>query len=191
MRKLKLQMNLSLDGYVAGPSGEMDWLVWGWDDELKEYVSDLTDSVDTIIMGRKMAAGFVSHWENTVSNPGDPSHSFGKKMMDTPKVVFSKTVRESPWKNTRMANGDLAMEIDLLKNQPGKGIIAYGGAGFVSSLITGGLIDELYLFINPVAIGRGLPIFSSRTDLKLVRTKAFDCGIALHLYEPVSKRAEG
>ncbi len=184
-------MNLSIDGFVAGPSGEMDWMVWDWDDGVKNYVSDLTDSIDTIIMGRKMAGGFMSHWENAVATQEDPNRPFGKKMVDTPKVVFSKTIQVSPWKNTRMANGDLSQEIDHLKNQPGKGVMAYGGAEFVSSLIRANLIDELHLLIQPVAIGRGLPIFVSRTNLKLAGVKKFDCGIVLHLYESIPNKGRG
>ena len=104
MRKLKLQMQLSIDGFVGGPNGELDWMEWNWDDEIKGYVTELTDSVDTILLGRKMTEGFISHWSNIVTNkPDDPSYPFAKKMVDKPKVVFTKTLDESKWENTKLA----------------------------------------------------------------------------------------
>ncbi len=90
MRKVKLQMQVSLDGFVAGPNGEMDWMTWNWDDELKEYVMKLTEPIDCIILGRVLAQGFIPHWTAAAQNP--ESDSFTHKMVDTPKVVFSKTL---------------------------------------------------------------------------------------------------
>jgi len=186
MRKVKLQMQLSLDGFVAGPKGEMDWMVWNWDEELKKYVSDLTEPVDCILLGRKMTEGFISHWKSVISNPNNPEFPFGKKMYDTLKVVFSKTLEKSEWDNTVLAKGDISEEIKRLKKQPGKDIIAYGGASFVSNLIKHGLIDEYHLFINPVAIGNGMTIFKgleNKLDLKLVNSESFDCGIVILYYQ--------
>ncbi len=185
MRKLKLQVQMSIDGFIAGPNGEMDWMAWNWDDALKNYVSELTASMDTILLGRKMAGGFIGHWSNTVSNTEDPSYAFGKIMMDTPKVVFTQTLDRSEWPNTVLAKGGLAEEVKKLKNQEGKDIIVYGGASFDASLIKEGLIDEFHLFINPSIIGNGLSIFKEVTDkqnLKLVKSIAFDCGIVVLHY---------
>ncbi len=184
MRKLKLQMQLSVDGFVAGPNSEMDWMHWNWDEELLTFVSNLTDSIDTILLGRKMADGFISHWATVVENPNDPSRAFGKKMTDTPKVVFTKTLDKS-WPNTTLAKNDIADEVAKLKNQAGKDIIVYGGANFVSSLISRSLIDELYLFINPTAIGKGMQIFIDRTKFQLITAKPFECGIVLLCYRPI------
>lgn len=135
MRKLKLQVQLSVDGHVAGPNGEMDWMVWDWDEELKKYVARLTESVDMILLGRKMTEGFMSYWTNAANNPEDPSHAFGRMMIDTPKVVFTKTLKKSDWANTTIASGPLSDEVNKLKGQKGKDIIVYGGASFVSALI--------------------------------------------------------
>ncbi len=186
MRKIKLQVQISVDGFIAGPNGEMDWMTWNWDDKLKDYVNELTDSIDTIILGRKMAGGFVTHWTNVISNPDDPSYPFAKKMVDIPKIVFSKTLDKSEWENTTIAKGDLADEIKKLKNQQGKDIIVYGGAGFDSSLIKEKLIDELHLFVNPAVIGNGLSIFktvSGKQNLQLIKATPFDCGIVVLHYE--------
>jgi len=192
MRKLKLQVQMSVDGFVGGPNGELDWMTWNWDDALKNFVNELTDSVDTILLGRKMTDGFVNHWTNIVKNrPDDESYPFAKKMVDKPKIVFTKTLDESnpisaEWENTRLAKGDIVEEVNKIKNeQSGKDIVVYGGAGFVSSLIKNNLIDEFYLFVNPAAIGNGLSIFEGRTNLKFVKSISFSCGVVVLNYEPV------
>ena len=122
MRKLKLQVQISVEGYIAGPNGEMDWMTWNWDDKIKACVNELTDSVDTILLGRKMTPGFIGHW-SSVTDPADPSYAFAKKMMDKPKLVFSKTLDKSGWENTVIAKGDLVDEVNKLKSQNGKDII--------------------------------------------------------------------
>ena len=188
MRKLKLQVQISVDGYIAGPNGEMDWMTWNWDDELKNCVSELTAPVDTIVLGRILAEGFIGYWAGVAANPDDPSQPFGKIMTGTPKVVFTKTLEKSGWDNTILAKGDLAEEINKLKSLEGGDIIAYGGASFVSGLIKAGLIDEYNLFVNPAVVGNGMPIFkeiSSRLNLELIKAQAFSCGVALLRYSPV------
>ena len=185
LRKLKLQLQISIDGYIAGPNGEMDWMVWNWDDKLKNYVFEITESVDTIILGRKMTDGFVSYWSEVMTRPSDPFYSFAKMMIETPKVVFTKTLKISKWANTVLATGDLTDEIMKLKSESGKDIIVYGGATFDSSLIEAGLIDEFHLLINPVAIGSGMAIFKDLKELQkftMIKSTPFDSGIAeLHL----------
>ena len=186
MRKLKLQVQMTVDGYIAGPNGEMDWLVWNWDDELKHYVTELTEPVDCIVLGRKLAQGFIPHWAAVAANPDHPEFTAGRKFSDTHKVVFSKTLGKSEWGNTVLAKGDLVDEITKLKINDGKDIIAYGGATFVSALIKQGLIDEFHLFINPTAIGNGMTIFNEldrKQDLSLVKSISFDCGIVVLNYK--------
>jgi dihydrofolate reductase len=184
MRKLKLQVQISVDGYICGPNDEMDWMTWNLDRKLIDYISTLTDSSDNILLGRKMAGGFINYWSGVVANPGSPEHAFGKKMIDTPKVVFTKTMTTTDWPNTTLATGDLAEEIVKLKNQPGKDIIMYGGASFDAAVIGAGLIDEMHLFVNPVAVGQGKAIFKGRTNLELVQALPFSCGIVVHVYKP-------
>ena len=115
MRKLKLQMQITLDGFVAGPNGELDWMAFGWDEKSSKRINELTDSSDTILLGRKMTDGFVNYWTSVLDNPESPEYSFAEKMVNTPKVVFSKTVKESKWANTTMANGDLVEDKDLIR----------------------------------------------------------------------------
>lgn len=187
MRKLKLQMQLSADGFVGGPNGELDWMTWNWDDELKKYVNDLHVPIDTILLGKNMTDGFVKHWEVVKANPKDEGQAFGAKMIDTPKVVFSRTLKESNWINTELAKGDYVEFIKKLKSQSGSDIIVYGGSTFVTSLIKAGLIDEYNLFVNPTAIGKGMTIFTeidSKMNLKLVKAIPFACGVVAMQYQP-------
>ena len=184
MRKLKLQVQISVDAYIAGPNGEMDSFVWDWDDELKKFVGDLTDPVDHIVLGRKLAEGFIPYWKEVAANPKDPQFESGKKFHETAKIVFTKTLEKSEWENTVLAKDNIADEINKLKKQEGNDIIAYGGAGFVSSLIEKNLIDELYLFVNPVALGDGMKIFTGKTNLKLEKSIPFECGINVLIYKP-------
>jgi len=177
MRKLKLQVQMSVDGYVAGINGEMDWTARNWDNELKKYVGEITEPVDCIVLGRKLAQGFIPHW---ASNPQEEG---ADKFNNTAKVVFTKTLDKSEWDHTILAKGDLVDEINKLKKQDGQDIIAYGGATFVSALIKHGLIDEFHLFINPTAIGSGLTIFDGKQNLILVKSTAYDCGIVVLHYE--------
>lgn len=187
MRKLKLQVQTTLDGYMAGPNGEMDWMALPWTEDVNQYVTALTEPVDTIVLGRKLAEGFIPYWAGVAANPEEPEHTSGKQFTDTPKVVFTKTLDQSPWGNTALAKGDLADEINRLKQQNGKDIIAYGGGTFVSALIGQDLIDEYHLFVNPVAIGKGMAIFQTlgrNLNLSLVKATPFDCGIVVLHYVP-------
>ncbi len=187
MRKLKLQVQITVDGFIAGPNGEMDWMCFSWTDDIINYVRKITEPVDTIILGRKLAEGFIPHWENVVQDPQNPEYEGGVKYTSTPKIVFSKTLEKSVWNNTEIASGDLVDEITALKNKTGNDMIAYGGGSFVSALIKNKLIDELHLFINPTAIGNGMPIFrelNANQLFNVLNVNHFDCGIIAITYQP-------
>jgi dihydrofolate reductase len=186
LRKLKLQVQMSIDGCIAGPNCEMDWMVGLSDDKHIKYAYKLMESIDTILLGRKMTDAFISYWSDVINKPDDPWHAFAKKMIETPKVVFTKTLDKSKWINTEIATGDITDEIMKLKSRNGRDMIVYGGASFDSSLIKLGLIDEFLLFINPVAIGNGKTIFKELNEIQkfnLIKTKAFDSGKVLLHYE--------
>ena len=188
MRKLKLQINITLDGFVAGPEGELDWMTFDTSEPMADLVNELTDSSDTILMGRKMTSEFVNYWENIVNHqPDSPEFEFAGKMVAIPKVIFSKSVTSVEGRNTRVENGDLINAVRDLKSADGSDIIVYGGAGFVSAMIEKGLIDEYNLFFNPVSLGEGMRIFSDRTKLKLVDSRTFESGVVFNRYNPADR----
>lgn len=184
MRKLKLQMHMSLDGFVAGPEGQLDWIgSFGADQALNDLINALLDSSDTIILGRKTTNEIVSYWENVANNqPDSPEYPVAQKIVQMRKIAFSKQQSSINGKNVEAANGDLVTAVQALKNEPGKDILVYGGAQFVSTLIANDLIDEYYLFINPIAIGSGLKIFKNRKLLKLKKSISYNNGFVMNAY---------
>lgn len=182
MRKTILQFQMSVDGYIAGPDGEMDWITGPWTDDLNAYVTDLWKDVDTIVLGRKLAEGFIPAWES--GPPGEDQASIDQ-MNDTPKVVISNSLAESPWKNATVVGGDPAEAVNRLKASSGGDIMVSGGGTIARALIAEGVIDELHLFVNPVALGAGMPVFpqvDGNQPLRLVDSHQFECGIiGLHL----------
>ncbi|HEY4133216.1 MAG TPA: dihydrofolate reductase family protein [Gemmatimonadaceae bacterium] len=180
MRKLKLQVQMTVDGFVGGPKGELDWMTRGTDQGVIDAIIQITDSSDTILLGRGMTDGFIKYWESVPTD--SPEYDFAKRMVNTPKIVFSKTVKHVDGKNVSVENGDLVEAVTRLKNQPGKDIIVYGGATFVRNLIANRLIDELNIFVNPVAIGDGLRIFGQRTELVLVKSTGYGNGEVVNTY---------
>lgn len=187
MRKLKLHMQITVDGFVAGQKGELDWMTFNQDDKLKAFTNELVDTSDTILLGRKMTEGFTAHWENVVNTqPENPDYSLAKKMVDYHKVAFSKTLTSIAGKNTVVENGNLVTEVNKLKNQEGKDLVVYGGADFVSSLIKEGLFDEFNLFVNPVMINKGMRIFdllAHRQNLTLISATAYESGVTVLRYK--------
>lgn len=182
-RKLKLQVQTTVDGFVAGPEGQLDWMTRDLDEGVIARIVQITDTSDTILLGRKMTDGFIQYWEAV--QPDSPEYVFARKMVDTPKIVFSKTLQRVAGKNVRVENGDLVQAVNQLKAQRGKDIVVYGGAGFVSALIKHDLIDELNIFVNPVAIGRGMRIFTDRKALRLASSTAYSSGVVINTYQPV------
>ena len=179
---------MTLDGFVGGPRGEMDWMIAEWDDILKGYVTNLTDSVDTVLLGRATGEGMAVYWPTVASNPESREEDLwmADKLNQLSKIIFSKTITSINWQNSRVAN-DIVQEVRELKQEPGKDIIIYGGAGIVSSFIKENLIDEYHLFINPVAIGKGKAIFNcmnEKRELKLINTTVSSTGIVILCYQP-------
>jgi len=188
MRKLKLQVQMTVDGFVAGPNGELDWM-WispARDDTAYNKVIELADTCDIILLGRKMTPGFIEYWENVVDNlPDSPEQPLAQRMVNMRKIVFSRTETDIKGRNLEVENGDFIAAINQLKNQPGKDLMVYGGASFVSSLISADLIDEYYIFSNPVAIGNGLSIFKDQKVLKLESSVTYNNGKTVNKYLPL------
>ena len=195
MRKLKLQAQISVDGFIAGTQNEMDWITWDLSRDILKFISDLNEPIDLILLGRNLAEGFIPHWKEEATDPTKKRdfiakmsewYDFALKMYGTPKIVFTKTIKKADWEFTTIEGGDLVESVNKLKAANGGDIIVYGGGAFVSSLIKAGLIDEYNLLVNPVAIGNGMTIFKGlehQQILKLKSVQQFECGIALLNYE--------
>jgi dihydrofolate reductase len=182
MGKLKLQMQISLDGFVGASHGATKF---NWDNEVKGFSIANLRNVGTILLGRKTAENFIPYWGAVADDPKQVDHSFAKPMMDIPRVVLSNTADPGKWENTAILKGEIAKEIKGLKERDDRDILVYGGYSFVSSLIRHGLVDEFYFLVNPVAIGSGEEIFGSLQEhlqLKLKKCEPFACGTVLLIY---------
>ncbi len=172
-----------MDGFVADSEGKLEWMIPETDPKQIDFLNALTKSVGAIVLGRKMAIESIPHWENVAQRKIDDEEVlFAKFFVEAPKTVFSKTMKAIEGKNTFVENGDLKEKIKNLKARSEKDIIVYGGARFVLSLIEGKLIDELNLFVHPVALGKGLPIFNDKFKLELLKSEGYNNGIVLNRY---------
>ena len=192
MRKLQLEMQVSLDGFVAARDKGMRWCLWEyvgdwtWDKELQKYHTDMTASIDTVLLGWQMAeGGFIDHWARIAGDTGNPQATFAGHVTRAKKIIFSRQPRTPRWENAEMAKGDLVTTVNQLKQQDGKDLIVYGGVAFVSALVGAGLIDEYHFIVNPTAIGQGESIFKTMTGplhLSLQSARQYTCGITVLVY---------
>lgn len=179
VRPVVLQMGVTLDGFVHGAQGYENWGLPPEDDELVAWKAASLREAGTHIMGRVTYQDMASVWPRSTGVYADV-------MNEIPKVVFSKTLSEAAWAQTRIANGDLAEDIARLKREPDGVIIAHGGATFIDSLIRQDLIDEFRLVIHPVAVGHGRGLFSALDAplrLDLAGAQTFPSGTAVHVYQ--------
>jgi dihydrofolate reductase len=173
MRKLIYSMSVSLDGYIAGPNGEIDW--GAPDEELHRFHNEQTREIGVHLCGRRLYEVML-YWETADQNPSAPEHEleFARIWKGIPKIVFSTTLEEVEG-NASLASGGVAEEVARLKEEPGKDL-AVGGAGLASTLIELDLVDEYRLFLSPVVLGGGTPYFptiESRIELELVEQRTF------------------
>ena len=181
MRKMLLFDMVSLDGFFAGPQGEIDWHVV--DEEFNEFALGQLDAVDVLVFGRVTYQLMADYWPSPLAARNDPEVA---GMMNTKsKVVFSKTLEKAEWNSTRLFKGNLAGEISNLKGQPGRDLILFGSANLAAGLTRLGLIDEYRIMVNPVVLGSGRGLFAEleeRLPLRLVKTKRFHSGNVLLTY---------
>jgi dihydrofolate reductase len=184
MRNLIFFMHTSLDGFVAGPNGEMDWI--RFDDELFDFVATMTDKADAALYGRVTYEMMQGYWPTAADKPNatkhDKEHSAWYKQVS--KIVLSSTLSGEGLDKTTVISDQLSDNINRIKNQDGKNILIFGSPRASHSLLGLGLIDEFWVFVNPVLLGKGMPLFKNvveTTKLKLVESKTFSCGVmALH-----------
>ncbi|RAO78049.1 dihydrofolate reductase family protein [Dyella jiangningensis] len=213
MRPLILKMSISLDGFVAGPNGEIDWLFRSSDEGSRCWVEETLWQAGLHAMGSRTYFDMARFWPTA-------NHPMAAPMNEIPKVVFTRQesldlhagqttaalrdaqaqegAGETPaqsaslksWAEAEVAHGDLAAEVLRLKQQPGNFILAHGGANFAQSLAAAGLIDEYRLVVHPVVLGKGLPLFSqvaTPMDLELRSTTVFRSGVVAHVYRPAKQ----
>ncbi len=212
MRKLVLKMSVSADGFVGGPNGEIDWIFKSGDEEATKWTVESIWSAGAHLMGRRTYHDMAAYWPTStepfaapmneipkivfsrrgIARPGAESTTTALKNARAqhdggpPKTCPTQAVEDS-WLNPTVLAGDLADEIARLKAQPGRDLLAHGGASFAQSLVQLGLVDEFRLLVHPVALGRGLPLFGTLTkplDLRLVSTNRFGSGTMAHVYQP-------
>ena len=184
MSRLVLMMDVSLDGMVARPDkfGAGGWGVPPEDPALKARKLGWLAEAGLHLMGRITYEEMAGFWPTS-------DDEYAKPMNDLPKVVFSTTLTKADWPTSTIASGDLADEVNALKREPGQDLIAWGGATFVQSLSRLRLVDEYRLFVRPVALGAGLPLFSGFTEpfvLDLIEARAYGDGSVLHIYRPAA-----
>jgi dihydrofolate reductase len=173
MRELVYSMGVSLDGFISGPAGEIDWTVP--DEKLHRFHNEQAREVGVHLLGRRLYETMV-FWETAEDDPErtEVEREFARIWKPIPKLVFSTTLNEVEGKATIAAEG-VVEEVDRLKAEAGKGL-AVGGAGLASTLVEHDLIDEYRLFISPILLGEGRPFFppiERRIELELVETRCF------------------
>ncbi len=184
MRNVIAFMHVSLDGFACGPNGELQWAIV--DDEVNPYVDSLFKSVDTALYGRNTYQLMYSYWPTVPTDPEATPRELAhaRWVENVSKIVFSKTITHSDWNNTRVINDHIAEEIASLKQAPGGDLMIFGSPRLTHTFMQLGLIDEYRLFLNPIVLGGGTPLFQGIADtqkLKLVETKTFQNGVvALH-----------
>lgn len=185
MRKVVLFMHLSLDGFAAGPNGELDWILY--DEELEKYAEEVVSTVGAALYGR-VTYHMMEYWRTVLSNPSATKHEIDHAhwIENIPKFVFSKSLDQVDWNNTRLIKDNIAEEIQKLKQQPGKDLVIFGSPGLAQTFMQLDLIDAYQLTVNPVILGSGIPLFNNhkdKTKLKLVESRTLGSGVLGLHYE--------
>jgi dihydrofolate reductase len=180
---------VSLDGFFAGPEGEIDW--FRTDDEFERFAIEHTGRARHLLFGRVTYELMASYWPTPEAEAAEPE--IARLMNALPKTVFSRTLREVGWENTRLVGGDAAGEVTRLKRETDGDIFLFGSADLAATLTEAGLFDEYRLIVNPVVLGRGKPLFrgDGPLDLRLLSERRFRNGNLLLTYEPLERAGEG
>lgn len=186
MRKVVLFMHVSLDGFVGGPNGELEWI--NVDNEIFEFVNERTSQSDAAMYGRVTWQMMDGYWPTAADQPNASKHDIdhGKWYNTIDKYVVSNTVKSDPKKKVKVFGKDLVKDITELKRTGDKEILIFGSPGAGRSLSKLGLIDGYWLFVNPIIVGKGIPMFgdeNSMTKLKLMQSHVFTSGVVCLYYE--------
>ncbi len=187
MRRVVFLIHMSLDGFVAGPNGEMDWIVYN--DDVEKYAHELHRTTDAAIYGRVTYQMMEGHWPSVLADPSSTGGALAHaQWLDrSTKVVVSKTLDSVQWKNTLLIHGNIAEEMAKIKQPPGKDLWLIGSPSLAQTFMQLGLIDEYRINVNPVILGSGKPLFDGldkALHLKLLETRMFKGGVVALRYEP-------
>jgi len=187
MRKVIVSMNVTLDGFMAGIDCGLDWHFKTWNEEMARATAEQLSKADTILLGGITYRGMAQYWNSDPVNMIRPREDldFASMLNSYPKVVFSKSMTSVTWHNARLAKRGIGEEVQELKHRKGKDMIVYGSGKIVTALTKLGLVDEFRMWVHPVVLGCGKPVFkglSGILDLKLVNTKVFSSGVVILYY---------
>jgi dihydrofolate reductase len=183
-------MNITLDGFLSGPHCELDWHFERWNRGMGERLMQELGAVDTVLLGRTTYLAMAQYWTGKEMDPFCPREdiAFAAMLNGYPKYVFSNTLGKAEWRNSRIIRGNVKTEISKLKRvRPGqeRGIMIYGSGRLVTELVRLGLIDEYHLWVHPVLLGKGKPLFANIQNGALLRlngTQTFSSGVVLMQY---------
>jgi dihydrofolate reductase len=191
MKRLILQMQMSVDGFVSATDPMLNWTLWNWgphcpwDEALKRHFNETLAKVDTVLLSGPMANGYISHWtEMAKQRAGDPDYAFTQRIMAAQKHVISQSLAAISHPRASIGRGSLVDEVTALKQLTGGNIICFGGVSFAAALLDANVVDELQLYVNPYAVGEGRSIFSQARALHCIDAKAYPCGIVVQSYRP-------
>ncbi|RXZ80321.1 dihydrofolate reductase [Paenibacillaceae bacterium] len=192
MRKVIYSQMVSLDGFVEGPLGEIDWSAP--DEELFHYINNREKNVDTHLYGRRTYENMAAYWPSADNNPSASQQEieYARTWKSIPKIVFSRTIDKAEWNSVVVKDG-IQQAIAEQKSMPG-GDLLLGGANLAATFIQQGLVDELLLYVHPVILGSGKRLFAashSKVELELIETKPFGCGVVLLGYRCVNPQVKG
>jgi dihydrofolate reductase len=186
MRKLVVFNTVTLDGYFTGENGDISWAHTDpQDDEWNDFVAGNASGDGLLLFGRITYEMMVSYWPTSLAAENDPVVAEG--MNNLPKIVFSRTLNEASWQNTRLVKGNLVAEVQKLKNESGPDMTILGSGTIVSQLAAAGLIDEYQIVVAPVILGRGRTMFADlpeKLPLKLTMSRTFNNGHVFLRYKP-------
>lgn len=198
MSKFILQLQVSIDGFIAAADADLSWQIWNWgdvcpwDDDLKRTFNATFAGVDTVLLSRKMIeGGYLDHWTGIARrHPRQADFAFAHRIVAMDKVVATRQPVPSRWPRTDVIGGEAADTVRALKQRSRGDIICFGGVGLGASLVGAGLVDEYQFYVNPTAVAAGATLFGHGPPprrLRLIGSAPYACGMVVSRYEPFDR----